>query len=119
MKHRIALTIACTVLGMTSMAQAADPAGSIENGHKLYMKNMCFTCHGTVGQGGERGAGPKLAPNPFPFVAFEMQLRTPRGLMPRFPKEFVSDQDLADIYSYVASVKAGPAVRDIPLLQNF
>ena len=25
------------------------------------MKNMCYTCHGTVGQGGDRGSGPRIA----------------------------------------------------------
>lgn len=99
-------------------AQADGPAGSAEKGKALYMKNMCYTCHGTVGQGGERGAGPKLAPDPFPFVAFEMQLRTPRGVMPRFPKEYVSDQELADIYQYVASQTAGPKADRIPLLKG-
>lgn len=117
MKNRIALLSLMFVLGQAGMAHAADPAGIPENGKKLYMQNNCYTCHGTVGQGGERGAGPKLAPNPFPFVAFEMQLRQPRGVMPRYPEKFVSNQDLADIYSYVASIPSGPRAADIALLK--
>jgi mono/diheme cytochrome c family protein len=38
--------------------------------------------------------------------------------MPRFPKEYVSDQELADIYQYVASVKAGPKAADIAQLKG-
>jgi ubiquinol-cytochrome c reductase cytochrome c subunit len=119
MKQRITLMLVAGLLACMSMAHAADPVGSVENGKKLYMKNMCFTCHGTVGQGGEKGAGPKLAPDTFPLVAFENQLRDPRSQMPRFPKEFVSDQDVVDLHAYVSSVKAGPAAKDIPLLKNF
>lgn len=36
-----------------------------------------------------------------------LQVRQPRGVMPRYPTQFVSEQDLADIYSYVASIPAG------------
>lgn len=99
-------------------AFAADPtapAGSAERGKALFMKNICYSCHGTVGQGGDRGAGPKLAPDPFPFVAFEMQLRTPRGTMPRYPEQFVSRQDVADLYAYIASIPAGAKADSLPL----
>ena len=119
MKQRIVRIFAAGLLGCMSMAHAAEPTGSVENGKKAFMQNMCFTCHGTVGQGGERNAGPKLAPDTFPFVAFENQLRNPRGQMPRYSKEFVSDQELLDIHTYVSSIKAGPAAKDIPLLKGF
>ena len=122
MKNRIALLallIAFGQAGLASTANAADPVGTPETGKKLFMQNNCYTCHGTLGQGGERGAGPKLAPNPFPFVAFEMQLRQPRGVMPRYPEKFVSNQDLADIYSYIASIPSGPKAADIALLKSF
>ncbi|MDB5761919.1 MAG: hypothetical protein JWQ21_914 [Herminiimonas sp.] len=121
MKHLIGFTLLAALL-YTSFANAADPnapAGSAERGKQLFIKNTCISCHGTLGQGGERGAGPRLAPNPFPFVAVQMQLRQPRGEMPRYPVEFVSDQDLADIYAYLSSIPAGPAAKDIPLLKNF
>jgi ubiquinol-cytochrome c reductase cytochrome c subunit len=122
MNRLIRITLLASALCQSSIVLAADPtapAGSVERGKQLYMQNTCYSCHGTMGQGGERGAGPRLAPNPFPFVAFEMQLRTPRGVMPRYPEQFVSKQDAADIYAYVASIPAGPAAKDIPLLKNF
>lgn len=95
------------------------PAGSAERGRELFMKHQCYSCHGTAGQGGERTAGPRLAPDPFPYVAFEMQLRQPRGVMPRYPQQFVSNQDVADIYAYVSGIQRGPAAKDIPLLNRF
>ena len=108
-----ALAISCV---MQAQAQVAAPIGSVESGKNSYQKNMCFTCHGTVGQGGERGAGPRIAPNAWPYAAFAQQVRRPRDGMPRYTTQFVSDQELADIYAYVASIKPGPAAKDIPLL---
>jgi len=81
------------------------------------MKYQCYTCHGTVGQGGERGAGPKLAPNPFPWAGFEHQVRTPRQDMPPYRKAHLSDQELADIYAYVRSIKPPPDAKSIQLLK--
>jgi mono/diheme cytochrome c family protein len=99
-------------------AQEHAPAGSAERGYQAYMKYQCYTCHGTVGQGADRGTGPKLAPNPLSFEGFVRQLRAPRQDMPAYRKQFVSEQEVADIYAYLKSVKPGPMPKDIPLL-NF
>jgi ubiquinol-cytochrome c reductase cytochrome c subunit len=90
-----------------------------EQGRKAYMKYQCYTCHGTVGQGGERGAGPKLAPNPFPWAGFEFQVRTPRQDMPAYRKEHLSDRELADLYAYVASIRPSRDAKALPLLPSF
>jgi mono/diheme cytochrome c family protein len=99
-------------------AQESGPAGSTDRGYHSYMKYMCYTCHGTLGQGADRGTGPKLGPNPLAYPAFALQVRTPRLDMPAYRKEFVSDQELTDIYAYLSSVKPSAALKDIPLL-NF
>ena len=104
-------------LAASAFAQDA-PTGDAKRGHAAYMKYQCYTCHGTVGQGAERGAGPKLAPNPFPWAGFEFQVRTPRQDMPAYRKAHLTDQELADIYAYVASIKASPKPAALPLL-NF
>lgn len=105
------------VLLVVAMPAAAQSAGSAERGMKLYQEKWCHSCHGTMGQGGDRGAGPRIAPNPFPYEAFAAQTRRPRSSMPRYPAEFLSDQELADIYAYVASIKSRPA-KDIPALRD-
>jgi len=46
------------------------------------------------------------------------QLRNPRANMPRYAAQFVSDQDVADIYAYLSSVPAGPKAGDIALLRD-
>jgi len=99
-------------------AHAQAPAGDAARGKALYMKNMCYTCHGSVGQGGDRGSGPRIAYDVWPREAFSQQVRRPREGMPRHPKEHVSDQDLADIYAYVGSHKKGAKASEIPLLRD-
>jgi ubiquinol-cytochrome c reductase cytochrome c subunit len=108
------LIIAASVV----FAQEKAPPGSAERGYQAYMKYQCYTCHGTVGQGADRGTGPKLAPNPVSYATFVRQMRAPRQAMPAYRKPFVSDEDLADMYAYLLSIKPSPAAKDIPLL-NF
>ena len=104
------------LLLMATGAWAQAPKGDIERGRKVYQDKWCHSCHGTVGQGGDRGAGPKIAPNPFPYEAFAHQTRRPRASMPRYPVEVLSEQEMADIYAYIASIKPGPSAKDIPAL---
>ena len=117
---RTSLLVAALGLAAAGAAQAQNaPAGSAERGFKVYMHHACYTCHGTVGQGGERGAGPKIAPNPWPWTAFAMQTRKPRGVMIPYSEKVLTDQELADIYAYILTIKPGPAAKDIPLLSVF
>jgi mono/diheme cytochrome c family protein len=103
----------------TAVAALADaPAGDAARGKAAFMKNMCYTCHGSVGQGGDRGSGPRIAYDVWPWDGFAQQVRHPREQMPRYPKELLGDQDLADIYAYVASFKKGPKAAEIPLLRD-
>ena len=89
-------------------------------GGRSTLQQLCHTCHGTVGQGGERGAGPKIYPNPFPMQAFLHADRASRAqAMPPYTEKHVSDQDLADMYHYLFSTKPSPAAKDIPLLRDF
>lgn len=117
MKRWKDFAVLATVCVYGPLVSAADAGGSLDRGKNLYMKNMCYSCHGTVGQGGERAAGPKIAPNAFPLEAFATLVRRPRGNMPHYSEKFVSDQDMADIYAYVSSIPPGPAAKDIPLLK--
>jgi mono/diheme cytochrome c family protein len=106
------------LVASTAFAQEPPPPGSAERGHQAYVKYMCYTCHGTLGQGADRGTGPKLAPGLSPYPAFALQVRTPRLDMPPYRQQFLSDQELADIYAYLLTIKPSPAAKDIPLL-NF
>jgi ubiquinol-cytochrome c reductase cytochrome c subunit len=112
----IARTLAAIGLAATLAAHAETPAGDAARGKGVYMKEMCWSCHGTVGQGSQYG--PKLAPQPFPWEAFAHQVRTPRSSMPPYTASHLADADLADVYAYVASIKPGKKASDIPLLKD-
>jgi len=99
-----------------SFAQA--PAGDATKGKALYMKNMCWTCHGTAGQGGDRGSGARIAYEVLPWEGFVHQMRRPREVMPRYDTQHVSDAEFADIYAYIVSLKPGAKAKDIPLLKE-
>jgi mono/diheme cytochrome c family protein len=123
MRIHAGIAAAGLVLATGAAAQTAQglgaPSGNAERGKKVYIQQMCHNCHGTVGQGGERGAGPKIYPNPFPYAAFAQQTRKPRSLMPPYTEKNLPEQDLVDIYHYLFSTKSSPAAKDIPLLKDF
>ncbi len=101
-------------------AQAQDaPAGDAARGFKAYKHHLCDTCHGSVGQGGERGAGPKIAPPVWPYPAFAQQTRKPRQVMIPYSVKTLPEQDLADIHAYLRTIKNPPAAKDVPLLKDF
>jgi mono/diheme cytochrome c family protein len=90
-------------------------AGDATKGKTAYIKTGCYQCHGFVGQGGAAG---KLAPNPMPYEAFVNYVRTTNRAMPPYSEQILSNDELADIYSYVESIPAGPDYKSIPLLNQ-
>lgn len=107
------------VLGAAAgSAPAQTGTSDVETGRQLFMSNGCYACHGTVGQGSERGVGPRIAPEPYPFEAFKAMVRNPREAMPPFDPRFVSDAQLLSIHRYLASIAKGPGARDIPQLRS-
>ncbi len=103
-----------TGLAFTAIAQVRNKNGNAENGKRVFLKQGCFRCHGTEGQGGGT-AGPRLAPAPPSADALINYVRKPFGQMPPYRNQ-VSDEELRDIQAYLASVQPPPPVKDIPLL---
>src|SRR5262249_28267138 len=98
------------------VAFAATPAFSADatKGKSAFMKNGCWQCHGELGQGG--AAGKTLAPQP--LAAYTVVVPTPTAPMPPYPKEILSDADLADIHAYLLSIPAAKDYKSIPLLSQ-
>jgi mono/diheme cytochrome c family protein len=121
--HRKHMVMALALAGVqgwsgAGLAQNAE-AGNVARGEKAYMHHLCYTCHGTVGQGGERGAGPKLAPGVWPYPAFAQQTRKPRLVMIPYTEKTLPEQELMDMHAYLSTVKNPPQAKDVPLLRDF
>lgn len=114
---RLPLLTLAMVLVAAAAPSLAQTANEVEAGRRLYMVNGCYSCHGTVGQGGERSGAPRLAPEPYPFEAFKLLVRQPREAMPRLDPRFVNDEELLAMHRYLASIAKGPAAKDIAQLQ--
>jgi ubiquinol-cytochrome c reductase cytochrome c subunit len=110
----LALALGCAAGGAAAQGSAAD----VERGRQLFMSVGCYSCHGTVGQGGERSAGPRIAPDPMPLEALKVFVRNPPEGMPRFDARFLSDGQVEDIHRYLSSIPKGRSAKDIPLLQQ-
>jgi mono/diheme cytochrome c family protein len=94
----------------------AAAQGNVEKGKTLWIKDGCYSCHGTDGHG---GVGPKLAPKPMAAAAFIAIVRHPPASgMPTFSAKVLPDADLNDMLAYLRSIPDPPAVKDIPLLNQ-
>jgi mono/diheme cytochrome c family protein len=99
-------------------AQAA-PKGDAVNGHKVYLADGCWQCHGRVGQGGlMTGPAPILTQTKMPFAAFERQVRNPVNEMPPYPVALLPDKDLADIYAFLQTLPGRRPLKDVPMLND-
>ena len=107
---RIILTLLFTaVFAGSLLAQAQE--GDAAKGRALYVKNGCYECHGTVGQG---GTGPRIAPR----AASLAYVRKPAGQMPPYTPKVMPDADLADVLAYLKTIPAPPAAKSIALLNQ-
>jgi ubiquinol-cytochrome c reductase cytochrome c subunit len=114
---RLQLLLAATAL--SACTAAAQNAGNAENGKKLYMKNGCYECHGTVGQGaGANPVAPNLAPKPKPLAFLTAYIRKPAGNMPPYTSKVMSNAEIADVWAYLATIPEQPPVKNIPLLNS-
>lgn len=99
-----------------AMAQSAAPSGNAEKGRQMFLKQNCYYCHGTAGQGGRDGA--RIAQTALNLQGMMRYVRKPAGAMPAFTEKILSDQDLTDIYAYLKSLPAAKTPKDIPLLEQ-
>lgn len=79
------------------------PQGNVEDGIRWFKLNRCIGCHG---EGGTGGKAPPIASTSLSFRKFLSKLRAPHSsVMPTFQEERLSDQDAADIYSWLQEQK--------------
>ena len=114
MSHLARFLAAALVVSSGAAPAQTTPRGDAPNGRKIYVSYGCYQCHGYQGQGSN--AGPRLAPNPFPYLAFANQVRRPRARMPAYTPKITSNQELADLYAYLLTIPKAKPVAEISLL---
>jgi mono/diheme cytochrome c family protein len=113
----VALTAAAAYSQSSQAPASTTPSGNADEGKKLYVSYGCYQCHGREAQGSS-ATGPRLGPRPIAFSAFSRYVRQPTGQMPPYTAKVVSDSDMANIYAFVQTRPAPPAVQSIPLLRD-
>jgi mono/diheme cytochrome c family protein len=102
---------------MNSSKSSESLSESAENGKRLFQKDGCYECHGSVAQGGGYN-GPRLAPNPAPLTFILAYVRKPNGAMPPYTEKVISDKQLTDIYAFLKSVPQPRDPKTIPALNK-
>jgi mono/diheme cytochrome c family protein len=100
------LLLAATVTPAT-MALAQN-AGDAARGKEIFMRDNCYTCHGTTGSGGGALGGPRLAHAGLTPNAILNELRHPRALMPAYSEKILTDAEAADIVAFIQSLSREP-----------
>jgi mono/diheme cytochrome c family protein len=75
----------------------------------------CYQCHGYSGHGAS--SGPRLSAD-MPYEGFQRIVRFPYGVMPAYPRELLSDENLRAIYSFIQSQPPAPKIEELPLLHD-
>lgn len=100
-----------------SQASAGSLSGNADNGKKIFMADGCYECHGTVGQGSTQTGGARIGPPAISLDAMIQYVHHPTGQMPPYTDKVITDQQLADIYTYLKAQQP-PSAKDIPLLNQ-
>jgi mono/diheme cytochrome c family protein len=103
---------AMSLLVVSAVAQQGDA----KRGQKMFVDYSCYACHGFSGQ---NGPGKRLVPMKMATVVFTAYVRSPgSNQMPSYSAKVLSDQQLADIWSYIKTLPDSPEAKDIPLVQQ-
>jgi len=79
------------------------PEGNSSDGKRWFGMQHCDGCHGEGGQGGK---APKIQQLGLSYRELLNKVRKPESaIMPSYPMERLSDQDVADIFSYLQEEK--------------
>jgi mono/diheme cytochrome c family protein len=114
---KLLLVLLPIAVAVAQVAVAQNKSGDAANGKRLFMRNGCYQCHGTVGQGGAAGA--RLAQIKLPVAAFIAFVRNPPpSEMPPYRAKIMSDQELTDVFAYIQTFPAPLPVASVPILNE-
>jgi mono/diheme cytochrome c family protein len=86
----------------------AQTNGDAARGKEFFMRENCYTCHGTTGAGGGALGGPRLAHAGLAPNAILNELRHPRAAMPAYSEKILTDAEAADIVAFIQSLSREP-----------
>jgi len=103
------------VVFFAAAAAVLAQAGNADNGKRIFMRDGCYQCHGTVGQG---GVGPRLSAPALALPTLSAIVRKGVRGMPPYSAKILSDAELADIHAYLETIPAPPPAKSIALLNQ-
>ena len=87
------------LLGLLLLTACSTPMGNPEDGKRWYSMHHCFSCHGP---NGDDGKAPVVTNLKMGYWRFERIIRDAGSpIMPKYPEEKISDQDMADLYAFL------------------
>lgn len=114
-KSVLGLAIASLATAWAVAGQGAGEPPRPPSGRDVYVNKGCHFCHGYEGQGA-LPTGPRLAPEPIPLDVFSDVVRRPPNVMPAYPEELLSNEELERIHEYLESIPEPPDLASIPAL---
>lgn len=114
----LALVVAGTVFVLSTEARITGgqkqssgvATGNPQNGKAVFENMGCNKCHGSEGEGvagsGQNAGVPRIAATSLSLRDFLQQVRKPKGVMPPYSGQRVSDADLTDVYAFLESLKS-------------
>lgn len=100
--EQIAVDDAAAFAGLSPQPASAD-VDPISRGAHLFVTDGCATCHGLAGRGGP--VGPRIAGTDAKTIA--QRMREGPGGMPEFSADALTDDTIASLAAYLASVATG------------
>jgi mono/diheme cytochrome c family protein len=110
-----AVTRSSLLIAVLFVATASRGKDDAAAGANPFVSYGCYQCHGYFGHGAS--TGPRLSAA-MPYEGFRQIVRFPYGVMPAYPLELLSDEQLRAIYSFIQSQPPAPDVEDLPLLYD-
>ncbi|MGC1783770.1 MAG: c-type cytochrome [Acidobacteriaceae bacterium] len=96
----------------TGKTSSIVSSGNPQKGKIVFRAQGCSNCHGSDGEGvsapSPDGGLPRIASTTLALPIFIELVRKPKGQMPPFGRQQVSDRELADVYAFLRS--STPAV---------
>lgn len=102
----------------TTQKSSSPSPGNPQNGQLVFKREGCDRCHGSQGEGlaatDPNGRVTQIASTTLALPSFIQLIRQPKGRMPPFGSNQVSDVELSNVYAFLHS-SASPVEHEIPV----